>query len=77
MQVTIQAAKIELSELIERAKAGEEVIIADGRTPVAKIVPMRKNTFKFGVLQGQLPSDGPDFFQPMEEDELGRWEGIA
>jgi prevent-host-death family protein len=38
--VTIHAAKTNLSRLIARAEAGEEIIIARGRTPVAKLVPL-------------------------------------
>jgi prevent-host-death family protein len=37
--VTIHAAKTHLSKLIERAERGEEVIIARGKTPVARLVP--------------------------------------
>ena len=38
--VTIHAAKTQLSKLIERAEAGEEVIIARGKTPVIRLVPI-------------------------------------
>jgi prevent-host-death family protein len=40
MQVTIHAAKTNLSKLIEAALSGEEVIIAKGKLPVVKIVPL-------------------------------------
>ena len=35
MKVTIHAAKTTLSQLIERAHAGEEIVIARGEVPVA------------------------------------------
>ena len=38
--VTIHAAKTHLSALVARAEAGEEIIIARGKTPVAKLVPL-------------------------------------
>ena len=34
--VTIHTAKTQLSKLIEQVERGEEVIIARGRTPVAR-----------------------------------------
>ncbi|MCC2609234.1 type II toxin-antitoxin system Phd/YefM family antitoxin [Neorhizobium sp. Rsf11] len=75
MQVTIHSAKTNLSKLIELAKAGEEVIIAKGKVPVAKIVPIPQHGFTIGLLKGKIKPGGPDFFEPMGEDELGLWEG--
>ena len=39
--VTIHQAKTNLSKLIERASQGEEIIIARGSKPVARLVPVR------------------------------------
>ena len=75
MLVTVHAAKTNLSKLIDAALAGEEVIIAKGKNPVVKIVPIPKRRFKIGVLEGQLVGEGPDFFEPMSEEELKLWEG--
>lgn len=75
MQVTIHKAKTQLSKLIAAASAGEEVIIANGATPVAKLIALPKPSFKVGVLKGKLLGDGPDFFEPMSESELALWEG--
>ncbi len=75
VQFTVHAAKTHLSRLIEAALAGEEVIIAKGKTPVVKIVALPKSGFKTGVLEGQLTGDGPDFFEPMNEQDLALWEG--
>ncbi|EPE93961.1 type II toxin-antitoxin system Phd/YefM family antitoxin [Rhizobium grahamii] len=75
MQVTIHNAKTNLSKLIEAAKAGEEVVIAKGKTPVARIVAIAQNRFTIGLLKDKVTGDGPDFFEPMSEDELALWEG--
>jgi prevent-host-death family protein len=75
MQVTIHSAKTNLSKLIEAALAGEEVVIARGKTPVVKLVPVSRSRFKIGLLEGQLVGPGPDFLAPMDEDELALWEG--
>ncbi|MCL2713805.1 MAG: type II toxin-antitoxin system prevent-host-death family antitoxin [Alphaproteobacteria bacterium] len=77
MQVTVHAAKTSLSKLIEAALAGEEVVIAKGKRPVVKLIPIEQKKFKIGVLKGQLLGPGPDFFTPMSEDELALWEGGA
>lgn len=71
---TIQAAKTQLSELVARAQAGEEIVLTQGKEPVAKIVPIApKPKRKFGQLKGKA-SVGPEFFEPLPEDELKRWE---
>jgi prevent-host-death family protein len=75
MQVTIHSAKTNLSKLIEKALAGEEVVIAKGNTPVVKLVPVSRSRFKIGLLEGKLTGPGPDFLAPMDEDELALWEG--
>ena len=75
MIVTIHAAKTHLSKLIEAALAGEEVVIARGSKPVAKLVPISQSPFKIGLLKGSLVGEGPDFFQPMDADDLADWEG--
>ncbi len=74
MQFTVHAAKTNLSKLIDAALSGEEVIIAKGKNPVVKIVPIPKSGFTVGVLEGRL-GEAPDFFEPMSEDELAIWEG--
>lgn len=75
MQVTIHAAKTQLSRLIEAALAGEEVIIARGSRPVVRIVPVAQNHFRFGLLKDRLTEPMPDLLEPMGEDDLASWEG--
>jgi len=77
MQVTVHTAKTNLSKLIEAALAGEEVVIAKGKHPVVRIVPIERKAFTIGLLKGELTGAGPDFFEPMDEDELALWEGEA
>lgn len=70
---TIHAAKTNLSKLVARAEAGEEIVLARGKEPVVKIVPMAaKPKRKFGRLKGK-GSVGPEFFEPLPDDELKRW----
>jgi prevent-host-death family protein len=72
---TIHAAKTNLSKLVARAEAGEEIVLARGKDPVARIVPMApKPKRKFGRLKGKIRV-GPEFFEPLPEEELRLWEG--
>jgi prevent-host-death family protein len=40
MQVTIPEASRRLAQLIQSAQAGDEVVIAEGDTPVARLLPI-------------------------------------
>jgi prevent-host-death family protein len=73
--VTIHQAKTNLSKLIERASQGEEIIIARGAKPVARLVPVGtvKGKRQPGSLKGKLEI-GPEFFEPLSESELKDWE---
>ncbi len=73
--VTIHHAKTNLSKLIERASQGEEIIIARGSKPVAKLVPIGpvKGKRQPGSMKGKLEI-GPEFCEPMSEAELAEWE---
>jgi prevent-host-death family protein len=73
--VTIHQAKTNLSKLIERASQGEEIIIARGSKPVAKLVPLGavKGKRQPGSLKGKLVI-GPEFFEPLSDAELAEWE---
>lgn len=73
--VTIHTAKTTLSQLLARVEAGEEIVLARGKSPIAKLVPFRPAASKrrFGALRGKI-SVGPDFFAPLTEQELAAWE---
>jgi prevent-host-death family protein len=72
---TVHAAKTNLSKLIARVEAGEEIIIARGRTPIARLTPIHGLPAKrqFGAFKG-IVSVGPEFFEPMTDAELADWE---
>lgn len=68
--VTVTEAKTQLSRLLERVGAGEEVVIRRGQRPVAKIiayVPERKRRVP-GDLEGKIWMS-EDFDEPDEEIE--------
>lgn len=70
----VYAAKTQLSQLIDQAAAGEEIIIARAGKPVAKIVPLGGKKRRLGILKGQskVPAD---FDAPLPEDVLSSFEG--
>ena len=39
-QIGMHEAKTKLSQLVERAEAGEEIVIARNGTPVARLIPV-------------------------------------
>ena len=71
---SIHDAKTNLSRLVERAIAGEEVVIARGKTPVAKLVPIDAKTPRrqFGVMKGRARVTSA-FFEALPEEELAAW----
>jgi prevent-host-death family protein len=73
--VTVHAAKTNLSKLLARVEAGEEIVIARGRTPIARLTPIHAPEPKrqFGAFKGVV-TVGPEFFEPMTVAELAEWE---
>lgn len=70
----IHEAKARLSMLIEKALSGEVVIIARGKTPIVKLVPVEETTGrKFGALKNKFKFDD-SFFDPLPKEELAAWE---
>ena len=66
MEVNIHRAKTNLSKLIFRVEAGEEILIARNGKPVARLVPVeaaRRKTYKPGALRGRLRVPA-DFLEP-------------
>ena len=50
-------AKTKLSQLVERAEAGEEIVIARNGKPVARLVPVARTgslASVYGALSGQI-----------------------
>lgn len=67
-QVNIYEAKTQLSKLVERAASGEEIVIARGGRPMARLVPLARPTGrrKAGAYRGQMWI-APDFDELADE----------
>ena len=73
-QVSVHEAKTHLSALLARVEAGEEIVIARGGTPVARLVPLPRGTRRvFGADEGllQIPVD---FDDPLPDELLEEFE---
>lgn len=74
--VNIHAAKTHFSRLVERAHAGEEIVIAKAGKPYAKLVPIRTGRPKRipGRFRDRF-STGEEIFEPLPDEELRLWAG--
>ena len=74
---TVHQAKTDLSKLMARAEAGEEIVIARRDKPSVRLVPVngqQKKPRVPGAWKGRL-SVPDSFFDPLPEEELLAWEG--
>ena len=73
--VNVHEAKTQLSKLLARVEAGEDVVIARRGEPVARLVACRPaGKRQPDVLKGKVVV--PDsFFEALPEEELVGWEG--
>jgi prevent-host-death family protein len=73
--VNMHQAKSSLSRLVERALAGEEVVIARNGEPLVRLVPVPKERKPRvpGGYKGKIWM-APDCFEPMNDEELDLWE---
>ncbi len=75
-QVNIHEAKTGLSKLVERAEAGEDVVIARAGRPVVKLVALTKarTPRRLGPLDGRFKIPD-DFNKPLPASVLRAFEG--
>lgn len=81
--VTIHEAKTHLSRLVAEVEAGREVVLARGKKPVAKIVPLNPpppTKRQLGWLRHDSQGSDPlayGFWDPLPDDELELWNGAS
>ncbi|NLE68402.1 MAG: type II toxin-antitoxin system prevent-host-death family antitoxin [Lentisphaerae bacterium] len=83
--INMHEAKTQLSDLVARAEAGEEIVIARRNKPAVRLVPVqddartdirearRRIPGRFAHLRGTMTE--ADWLAPLSEDELQAWEG--
>jgi prevent-host-death family protein len=74
--VNIAEAKAHLSALVDRAAAGEEIILSKAGRPTARLVPLAERSPRQAGIrrEWQIPDDL--FLQPANEDELRAADGV-
>jgi prevent-host-death family protein len=77
--VTTHQAKTQLSQLIERVKSGDEIVILRGSVPVARLVPYLEGTPvtparpKVGTVTSEPITYSLDAFAPLVDSDLADW----
>lgn len=74
--VNVYEAKTQLSALLARVEAGEEVVIARAGTPVARLVPVGTPRNRMAQARGSLAGQiwiADDFDEPLPEVEQAFW----
>ena len=80
--VSLYEAMGQLSQLVERAAAGEEIVISQAGRPMARLVPLAgeqpppvaREPRKFGQFADVIEI-GPEFDDPLPEDMQRAFEG--
>lgn len=74
MTVTMFEAKTNLSELVRKAKNGEEVIITSGRErrPEVRLQPVEpRKVQRLGIIENPKFELTDAFWEPMSDEECG------
>lgn len=74
--INIYDAKTRLSQLVDKAAAGEDVVVCRNGKPLVRITRLTapKPRITFGLLAGQLTVP-PDFDAPLPDDVLAGFQG--
>lgn len=72
--VKVHEAKTHLSRLLERVEKGEVIIIARGKQPVARLVPITEPPRRPGRLKGRIRV-AKDFDAPLPAELLAVFRG--
>jgi prevent-host-death family protein len=71
--VNLYDAKAQLSRLIDRATAGDDIVIGRAGQPLVRLVPVdTMRPREPGLLKGLTVPDA--LFDPLPEDEQSLWE---
>jgi prevent-host-death family protein len=73
--VNIYDAKTRLSQLVDKAAAGEDVVVGRNGKPLVRITRLSetKRPIRFGVLKGKV-SIAKDFDAPLSRETLAKFE---
>jgi prevent-host-death family protein len=74
--VNIYDAKTRLSQLVDKAASGEDVVVCRNGKPLVRITQLEdtKSVVRFGLLKGKVKLSA-DFNAPLPTDVLAGFEG--
>jgi prevent-host-death family protein len=74
--INIDDAKTRLSQLVDKAAGGEDVVVSRNGKPLVRITRLQepRRTIKFGVPKGKVRI-AADFDAPLPDDALAGFEG--
>ena len=73
LTVNIGEAKTRLSELIVKVEAGEEIIIARGNEPVARLAPLDEVAARRKLIEETLAARDHPGMKRVTKEELVAW----
>lgn len=73
--VNIAEAKAHLSALVDRAAAGEEIILSKAGRPIARLVPLAERMPRQPGVRREWQVPGGLFLEPTDEEDLEAAEG--
>ena len=74
--INIYEAKTRLSQLVDRAAAGEDIVVSRNGKPLVRITRLEttRRGIRFGVLKGRIRI-GRDFDAPLPDDVIEAFTG--
>ena len=79
IMVNIHEAKTHLSKYLEKASAGEKILVCKRNVPIAQIVPVEKPLTQkrpIGLAEGEFTVP-QDFNDPLPDEEINAFYGNA
>jgi prevent-host-death family protein len=73
LTVKIGEAKTHLSELLAKVEAGEEIVIARGNEPIAKLVPLDEFARRRALFEDMIALRDSGQIKPVTVEELIAW----
>ena len=73
LTVNMGEAKTRLSQLVELAERGNDVVIARHGQPAVKLTPVGPRRPEFDFLPGLASVPDSVWFEPMSDEELALW----
>ncbi|WP_106848724.1 type II toxin-antitoxin system Phd/YefM family antitoxin [Blastococcus sp. Marseille-P5729] len=70
--IRVHDAKTHFSALLARVEQGEEIVLARGDKPIARLVPLEVDVVRpLGFVDVRIPDE---LFDDLPDDELAAWE---